>query len=994
MITTATLIAAAILWQDFNVSSINKVPGGMELMYYPTRQEALDTKFYESPNCLLLNGKWDFRYFDTYRQVPQAIDHWDTISVPGNWEPQGYGTAIYVNTHYEFAPLNPEPPKLPEINPTGVYHRTFNIPGSWQGRTVYLNMCGAKSGVHVYINGAFAGYNDNSKDLARYDITSLLREGSNDITLVITRYSTGSYLECQDFWRISGIERDIYLSSESTPGRISPTVISTLDSDLTTGILTIRSEAPVYFELLDNNDNTILSGDVNGTSRNTIPNVLPWSAETPNLYTLLVKADGEFTRIPIGFRRFEINGNLFLVNGQPVKFKGVNYHEHNEFTGHYTTREDILADILQMKANNINAIRTSHYPQPRYFYDLCDSLGMYVYSEANVESHGMGYAPDRTLGNNPKWIKRHIDRIMDMYDRVAGYPCVTILSLGNEGGNGVCFYEAYDYLKAIESKGYNRPVCYERAEFDRNTDMIVPQYPGADWFRRMGEEYTERPVCPSEYAHAMGNSTGDLDSQWEYIYGYPHLQGGFLWDWKDQGLREFDEDDNFYWAYGGDYGENTPSDNNFLCNGIVNPDGTPHPAMMQVKHVYQDISVSRTGKKTFNVFNRFYFKSLKGYTLRWTIVRDGKKVRKGGVKLSAGPQESETVKIRLPWWMRKKSEYLVNFETVSPDGDVVANDQLVLQEKLAPAKVWRAARASKVVDDSTVVKLTAGKATLIFDKATGIVKSYRVNGKEMWDHDFGLRPNFWRAPTDNDYGNGQPRRAAAWRDAVRGVDIDVDGAVVKVTYHTPGGSRFTAEYSLVDKGALRVVTKFEGGDEHIDIPRIGFRMRLSATSDGFCYYGRIGENYWDRKSGYPVGLWNSRAGDEYFPYVRPQECGHHTDVAWLEIGKFTAVADSTLEFNALHMAVEDLDCANNTDRPFQWPNYSPDEVHDETAAEGVLRRQTHINDVPHRDYVELCLDYRMSGVGGYDSWGARPEVRHTIWSDMDYSWAFTIVPKK
>ena len=527
-------------WQDMTVTSVNAETQRTEAVWFADRADALSKGFRESENYVNLNGVWDFKYFDDYHGMeeflrsPRKDSAWDRIQVPGNWEVQGHGVAIYTNIPYEFAPVDPQPPTLPEVFPAGIYRRTLTVPEGWSGRTVYLNLAGIKSGTYVYVNGREIGYSEDSKSLARFDITPALKEGENDLVLKVYRYSTGSYLECQDFWRISGIERDVYLSSEKTPAKFDFTVVSTLDPTLTQGVfrMDLRSKAPaeVFYELIDKDGETVadaifeFKGELT-TVTDTIPGVRKWSAETPELYTLLLRVNGEYSRFHVGFRRIEIatvkdgdrDVKALLVNGQPVKFKGVNMHEHNPYTGHYQTKENLLEDLRLMKMANINAIRTCHYPKSREFYELCDSLGFYVYDEANIESHGIGYKLDRTLGNNPAWQDKHIDRILNMYRRTANYPCVTILSLGNEAGNGVNFYEAYRVLKALEKDGQDRPVCYERAEREWNTDMLVPQYPNAEWFARMGERESGRPVVPSEYSHAMGNSNGSIDLQWENI---------------------------------------------------------------------------------------------------------------------------------------------------------------------------------------------------------------------------------------------------------------------------------------------------------------------------------------------------------------------------------------------------------------------------------------------------------------------------------------------
>ena len=1015
------LLLAVPLWQDVSATSVNAETRRTEVIYYPTREEALDRGFEESGNYLSLNGEWDFLYFDDQRDIP-PVQEWDRlpwgrIRVPGNWEVQGHGVALYVNHPYEFKPRNPQPPLLPEVVPAGCYRLGFTVPAAWKGRAVYLNLCGVKSGCYVYVNGREAGYSEDSKSLARFCITDFLREGNNELMLKVFRFSTGSYLECQDFWRISGIERDVYLSSEKIDTGFDFSVVSTVDEALQNGIfrLQLRSRRPVqvYYELIDK-DGTVLADarlDCDGerlTPADTISHPRLWSAETPELYTLLLQVGDEFTRFPVGFRRIEIaevpdggkTVHALLVNGRPVKFKGVNLHEHNPYTGHYLTRENILEDLRLMKAANINGIRTCHYPQPRVFYDLCDSLGFYVYDEANIESHGMGYKPERTLAAKPEWYAKHIDRILNMYYRTANHPSVTILSLGNEAGNGINFQNAYKELKALEADGMNRPICYERAEREWNTDMLVPQYPETSWFRKMAEKETKRPVCPSEYAHAMGNSTGSLDRQWEVIYAHTHLQGGFIWDWVDQGLYDAGRG----WTYGGDYGKDSPSDGNFLCNGIVNPDRDPHPGYYEVKHVYQDIDIQPVDaeKGVFRLFNRFYFKDLSDYTLRWTLERDGRRVRRGKVKLSTAPQSADTLHLRLPR-MRRKGEYRILFETcirtkgaLLPKGTVVAMDQALVKDTRVRYAYASRGEVPAFVDGDAEVRVNGKTVNLVFDKITGSVKSLKVKGRDVFAPDFGLQPLFWRPPTDNDYGCDAPWRTRAWKHAVESVQTSVRTAgnfvIITAVYTLPEGASMAARFQVYPSGVLRIETDFKGGKAPgTELPRLGYRLHV--PEEAFTYYGRGPvENYWDRNTCAAVRRYASSAGKECYPYVRPQETGHHTDTEWLRIGPLTVVADSTFEFNALRQQVEDLDSEDAVTRPYQWNNFTPDEVHPADSAAFHLRRQTHITDVPIRDFTELCIDYHMTGIGGYDSWGSLPEKDRTLFTIGNYSFGFTLVP--
>ena len=1029
-------------WKDMNVTTVNGNSQRTELVFYPDEASARETAFEESPNYRSLDGQWKFRYFDSQEQVPQDIaattasgtEGWDSIKVPGNWELQGFGTAIYVNQKFEFATWNPTPPSLPEVTPAGVYFRTFEVPASWDGREIYLNIGGAKSGVYVYVNGKEAGFSNDSKNLVRYDITPYVRSGENTLVIKALRWSTGSYLECMDFWRISGIERSVYLSSEESRTDFDFEVVSTLDESLEDGIFALRvstgAEKPVDFSyrLEDAAGNALSegSGQVSGYREfgDTIPDVRKWSAETPELYRLLMCVNGEYTRFNVGFRKFEITdwteGNdvpgrqwkVLLVNGKPVKFKGVNIHEHDQYTGHFITRELLLKDLTLMRQHNINAIRTSHYPLPRFFYELCDSLGFYVYSEANLESHGMGYDLERTLGNTPAWYAAHRDRVLNMYMRTRNYPCVTILSLGNEGGNGYNFYRCYEELKNREKNGMARPVCYERAIMEWNTDMFVPQYPGAEWFHRMGEQGCAKPVCPSEYAHSMGNSTGSLDLQWKYIYRYPNLQGGFIWDWVDQGIANTDSEGRKFWSYGGDYGKDMPSDGNFCCNGLIGPDRVPHPALEEVKHVYQDIAVTPENieKGIFNVFNRFYFTDLSGYEIRYSIAADGKTVRKGSFRTSAGPQHGDSFTVQYPGMSPDKTWY-INFDVVDTDGrdllpagSTVATEQFLIKKAEKKAYAAGSGKPCSISDADGRITISSADVEFVFDRSSGTVCSYKVDGKEMFKDGFGLQPNFWRAPNDNDYGNGMPARAQIWKASSRGFSADAsavqDGAnaVLTVKYTLPEGHAYSVVYTVYPEGIVKVNADFKGvetGDKPVDIPRIGLRMRLPASADSFSYFGRgPWENYIDRNSAARTGLYSSSALAEYVPYVRPQECGHHTGCSWLGIGGLTFVADSLFEFNALRNSIEDFDSEEAVQHDYQWSNFNPAEAKDPAAAKNVLRRQHHVDDIVPRDWVELCIDMTQSGIGGYDSWGARPEECRTLWSDRDYGFGFTIVPQK
>ncbi|MGN0195808.1 MAG: glycoside hydrolase family 2 TIM barrel-domain containing protein [Candidatus Cryptobacteroides sp.] len=1005
-ITLATLLAIAAsahpedrpYHRDPSVLSVGKLPARTTFMTYADKQSAATFDYNVSPYYRLLNGEWDFTYIEGENEIKGRI------TVPGNWEVQGYGTAIYVNHPYEFLGGRPTPPALPDIIPYGIYSRTFQVPQSWKGRDVYLHIAGAKSGVYVYVNGQEVGYNEDSKDPAEYLVNPFLKDGDNELTIKIYRWSTSSYLECQDFWRISGIERDIFLWSQPKVKVEDFSIVSTLDATFTDGEFVLRTtvrndsdaETPfdISYELLDRDGKTVSRGSDTRTLAAghsteisfgyTIPDVLKWTAETPNLYRLFITlGQGGETKevIPfrVGFRRFDLDGNLFLVNGQPVKFKGVNIHEHNERTGHYVTEELRRKDFELMKANNINAVRLCHYPQDRRFYEMCDEIGLYVYDEANIESHGRGYDLKKggTLGNAPEWLDAHLERTRNMFCRNKNYPCVTFWSLGNEAGNGYNFYNTYLYLKEQEIDLMHRPVNYERAVLEWNTDMYVPQYPDADWLERKGKRGSDRPVIPSEYSHAMGNSTGNLVGQWESIYRYLFMQGGFIWDWVDQGILCENEQGRPYWAYGGDFGVNQPSDDNFCCNGIVNPDRDPHPAMAEVKYAYQNFGFEQVEGGRIKVFNRFYFTDAVDFTFSATLLRDGRECGKKTFRLDLQPQTAaEFDTFELPGG---KGEYYVTVSAADRRGNVVATDQFLLGGRYETAPEKTAGPTLSVSESSDALTVSSSRICFRIDKYSGNVTSYKVGGIEYLKDGFGFRPSFWRAPVDNDYGSDLPVRCAVWKKEVpvQSVSATTDGTVasVNVVFTPEAGNVFSIEYTVFPSGVVKAACCFTAcPQETPELPRIGLRFRMPAQYDNVGYYGRgPEENYIDRNSGTMLGCYSATAGELYYPYVRPQENGHHTDVRWLTLSAkkhgLTITSDTPFEFNALRNSVEDFD------------------------TKGLVKPQSHVCDIVEKDFVEVCLDHLHRGVGGYDSWGAEPDPCDRIPSDRSYRFTFTVTPR-
>lgn len=1075
-------------WQDIQVTSVNREYPRTSFMTYENEKEALTGKFENSKYYQLLNGTWKFYFVEGYKQLPKNItdsdvntNDWNDIKVPGNWEVQGFGTAIYTNHGYEFKPRNPQPPQLPEENPVGVYRRDIEIPTDWDGRDIFLHIAGAKSGVYVYINGKEVGYSEDSKNPAEFLINDYVQPGKNILTLKIFRWSTGSYLECQDFWRISGIERDVYLFAQPKTAIRDFRIKSSLDDSYTNGDFKLavdiinhaktNKSVQVSYAIQDLKGTTIASEEKNlSVSANNqetisfeklISNVKTWTSESPNLYKILmtVKEDGKVTEVVpfnLGFRKIEIKDieidgktqNLFLVNGQPIKLKGVNIHEHNPETGHYVTEDIMRKDFELMKQHNINTVRLCHYPQGRRFYELCDEYGLYVYDEANIESHGMYYDLKKggSLGNNPEWLKPHMDRTINMFERNKNYPSLTIWSLGNEAGNGYNFYQTYLWTKDADKDIMNRPVNYERALWEWNTDMYVPQYPSAKWLESIGQKGSDRPVVPSEYSHAMGNSNGNLWSQWKAIYKYPNLQGGYIWDWVDQGILEHDENGNPYWTYGGDYGVDAPSDGNFLCNGLVNPDRNPHPAMAEVKYAHQNIGFEVINAETgeVKITNRYYFSTLDNYQITAQLTKDGKVIKQKDLKISLAPQESTIVNTYGVADVKNNttSEYFVNFtaktkkaEIAIPANHVVATDQFQIPVKTIASTFKTNGPKLTFNDAKNTISVSSSKLNFNFDKKSGLVTSYTVNGTEYFKDGFGIQPNFWRAPNDNDYGNGAPKRLQIWKESSKNFNVveatanlEGNNVLVKVNYLLPAGNLYIVNYTIYPSGVIdtditftstdakaaeveisestRTATFTPGNDalrkasSKLEVPRIGVRFRLPANMDNVKYLGKgPHENYIDRNASAYVGLFETTADQMYFPYVRPQENGHRTDTRWVELspkrGKgLTIVAHNRIGFNALRNSVEDFDSEEAIQHPYQWNNFSPEEIanRDESKAKNVLRRMHHINDISPRNFVEVCIDMKQQGVAGYDSWGDRPLPEHTIPANQEYKWGFTIIP--
>ena len=777
-------------WQSQYAVGLNKLNPHAYVWPYATAADVQKGAYEESPYYMSLNGKWKFHWVKNPDTRPKDFykpsfytGGWADINVPGNWERQGYGTAIYVNETYEFDDkmfnFKKNPPLVPsEENEVGSYRRTFTIPAGWEGRRVILCCEGVISFYYAWVNGKFLGYNQDSKTPAEWDITDKLKKGENTIALEVYRWSAGAYLECQDMWRLSGIERDVYLYSTPKQYIADYKVTSILEKNTyKDGVfeldVTVEGAAAgiatVAYELQNEAGKTVLNGSQPVKSRGLsnlitfdekrIPDVEKWSAEHPNLYTLILElkdANGKVTEVTgtkVGFRTSEIKDGRFCINGVPVLVKGVNRHEHSQL-GRTVSKELMEEDIKLMKQHNINTVRNSHYPAHPYWYQLCDRYGLYMIDEANIESHGMGYGP-ASLAKDSTWLTAHMDRTHRMYERSKNHPAIVIWSLGNEAGNGINFERTYDWLKSVEK---NRPVQYERAEENYNTDIYCRMYRSVDVIKEyVARKDIYRPFILCEYLHAMGNSCGGMKEYWDVFENEPMAQGGCIWDWVDQSFREVDQDGNWYWTYGGDYGpKDVPSFGNFCCNGLVNAVREPHPHLLEVKKIYQNIKSTLVDKKnlTIRVKNWFDFSDLNEYLLHWSVTGDdGTIVAEGSKEVTCAPHAVVDITlgaVKLPKtlreaylnlsWTRVKATPLVTSDWE------VAYDQFVLP---VSKNSWSGKPAK------------AGNTTFVVDEATGALKSLCLDGEELLASPITL--SLFRPATDND--NRDQNGAKLWRQA-------------------------------------------------------------------------------------------------------------------------------------------------------------------------------------------------------------------------------------
>ena len=988
-------------WRNPKVNFVNRAPMHTNYFAYESERAALEGIRENSENFLSLNGLWRFfwvkdaeaRPTDFYR-TDYNDKGWNLLSVPGLWELNGYGDPIYVNVGYAWRnQFKNNPPLVPtENNHVGSYRREITIPTGWNGKEVFAHFGSVTSNIYLWVNGQYVGYSEDSKLEAEFNITRYLKTGKNLIAFQTFRWCDGTYLEDQDFLRMSGVGRDCYLYARPRNHIRDIRITPDLDKDYKDGTLTVDvtmagSAGTVQIELLDAEGNKVASQAMKGSGvQQTILSVTDpkkWSAEIPYLYKVVATLkDGrgktlEVIPVRTGFRKLEIKNAQFLVNGQPVLIKGANRHEMDPKTAHYVSPERMRQDVQLMKAYNLNAVRTCHYPDDNLWYDLCDEYGLYVVAEANVESHGMGYG-ELTLAKNRAYDIAHLERNQRNLQRGYNHPSIVTWSMGNEAGFGPNFEDCYRWMKKEDK---SRPVQYEQAKQNEYTDIFCPMYYNYERTEAYAKSDAQRPMIQCEYAHAMGNSEGGFKEYWDLIRKYPKLQGGFIWDFVDQSIHWKNAEGTRIYGYGGDFNRYDASDNNFMNNGLISPDRVPNPHMDEVAYFYQSIWATAKDlvKGEVNIFNEHFFRDLSAYYADWEILVEGESVQTGRVSdLAVAPQQTETIRLHYDLAsLPKDREVLLNIhfklkkaETMLSAGHTVVRNQLVIRLYNAPelrlaneAECKHCPVTTPVVKDNELNYLivSGGRFVIEFNKRDGWMSRYFVNDAEMINAGSALTPNFWRAPTDNDYGVGLQNKYAVWKNPemkLTSLKNNVANGMVEVVAEydmKDVSAKLQLTYQINHRGAVKVTQKMTA-DASAEVPnmfRFGMQLPMPKCYDRILYYGRGPiENYCDRNHSTALGKYRQTVDEQFYPYIRPQETGTKTDIRWW---KLTTIQGDGLEFisnqpfsaSALYYTIESLD-------------------------DGVEKDQRHSPEVPQANLTNFCIDRKQMGLGCVTSWGAVP----------------------
>ncbi len=1013
-------------WLDPEVNEVNTMAPRAAFFAYETENLAKADQKARSERYLSLEGKWKFNFSKDHDKAPRDFyslkyddSQWTDFPVPGILELNGYGDAIYSNNGYPWrTQFRPEPPFVEERNNyTGSYRKMVTVPADWKGERIYLHVGSATSNLMVWVNGKFVGYSEDSKVSAEFDLTKYLTPGKeNLIAMQVMRWCDGSYLEDQDFWRFTGIAREVYLYARPQAHIADLFITPDLVNNYQDGTLEVKLNAvgakgeTVMFSLKDKEGKEVaaqtakVGGNGEVKVNFNVKNPLKWTAETPNLYTLYTtlmdgKQVAEVVPQRVGFRKVEIKNAQVLVNGQPVLFKGANRHELDPVTGYVVSMDRMLEDIRVMKELNINAVRTCHYPNDPRWYELCDIYGIYMVAEANIESHGMGYG-DKTLAKEPTYEKAHLERNESNIKIYKNHPSIIFWSVGNEAGYGPNFEKAYDLVKAYDP---SRPCQYEQAGQNGKTDIFCPMYydyGGCEWYAK-GDN--PRPLIQCEYAHAMGNSMGGFKEYWDMVRKYPKYQGCFIWDFVDQGLRVKNKQGKTIYAYGGDFGRYPTSDHNFNCNGIINPDRKPNPHANEVRYYYQNIWATAKDLKAgeVEVYNENFFKSLDDVELQWTLESEGKVLANGRSALDIPAQQKRVVKLdgySLP--ADVKGEVVLNLDFVLKKaepmldaGYAVAREQFVVNPYTFPTMESVLAVTSGKYDTRKVEKeekvawvtLSAGNTSVTFNHWNGWIDYLDVDGKPMLEEGYAITPDFWRAPTDNDYGAGTQRKLHAWKNPEMKMKsfkvVENEGKAekgVEVVYDMPSvEATLTMTYTLTPAGELVVneaMTVNKDAKHKPELMRYGMQLVMPKAYNMLTYYGKgPGENYIDRNNGDRLGVYDAKVADQYWGYVRPQESGNKTEVRYWQVkdenGKgLEFYSFAPMECSTLNYLASDLDDG--------W---------DKNA------HQSHSGDLTPRDFSVVKLAARQRGLACVNSWGAIPLEQYRM-PYQDYSFTYVIRP--
>ena len=1010
-------------WENPLIFQVNREEPRAHFFPFESGRLALKRDFEQSKFFEPLNGVWKFHFSPSPDQRPKSFHEpdfdasgWDDIKVPGHWELQGWSVPIYLDEEY---PFPPDPPFVPrDYNSVGSYIRTFRIPSYWQDRDIFIRFSGVRSAFYVWINGQFVGYSQGSKTPAEFDITSYVSSGENKVAVEVYRFSDGSYLEGQDTWRVSGMERDVYVYSMPKVHITDFFARAGLDLKNKTGIFKLsidlrnkerftgnyliravltssgRRTRTVY----DSTASSVLDSITTVQFKTRVQNVIPWSAEDPHLYLLQVTLTDPYGKVvesfvqQVGFKRVEIkNGNL-LLNGKAVMFRGVNRHEWDPVLGRSITEETMIKDIQLMKQHNINAVRTSHYPNQERWYELCNKYGLYVIDEANIEAHGMRFHKQKygQITNHPDWKGQWLDRGKRMVERDKNQPSIILWSMGNEAGDGKNFESLYSWIKKRDP---SRPVVYEPAGQETHTDIVFPMYKDLEFISSYAETATDRPLILCEYAHAMGNSVGNLQDYWDTFERYAALQGGFIWDWVDQVIKKTDNTGYEYWAYGGDFGDEfIENDSNFCANGLIAADRSLNPHIFEVKKVYQPVKFEavdlQNGK--VRVTNRYDFIDLQHLQFSYRITGDGKTELAGTLgQLNLKPGESRTLTFNLSAMIPKPgTEYFLNIESRTRQAQrLVPKDHLVAWEqfRLPISRLQMPSNPENLPplqlhENNDFIQVTGVEFEVIFQRDKGYLSQYIYKNVHLLDS--GLEPHFWRAPNDNDLGNGMPRRTGLWRHAGNELSLqalngtlDKNVATIEVTFgHDNTGTVLETHYSIYGNGLVSINQQLiPSGKKVPEIPRFGVKMTLPGNFSEVEWFGRgPHESYWDRKTSAAVGHYSGTVWEQTFPYIRPQETGNKTDVRWMALKGdslgLMAIGEPTFDGSVHQYPYADLD-------------YNP-----KSQRHGKL-------DLRPKDQVDWLIDYRQMGVGGDNSWGARPHDEYTLPVDtIKYELQFGIIP--